>query len=210
MKLYHGTLAALIPLIVSCSSNSGSGASCIADSIPCGGNLEGTWNLKQQCIDVDSPSSVTSACSGATAHGSNLVMHGTVTYVADGTYSENITLSGDIVVTIPPSCLTQNGVTMTCAQLNQSMSQQGTPVTCSDANGGGCSCTMPVPAGQTTESGTYTIAGHVLTTAHEGQSDQTDYCVHASQSGGQISSELVLTPHKGSSLGITGIILGTK
>ena len=94
-----------------------SGGTC-GNTAACGGAIAGTWTITSSCVS-ESASMVDSQCPSATASSSALTITGSITYNADGTYSSTSTVSGSIEVTLPPSCLTMNGVTLTCDQLNQ-------------------------------------------------------------------------------------------
>jgi len=136
----------------------------------------------------------TTSCPGATASGSNLNIHGTITYNADGTYSSSDTFSGSVSVHLPASCLTVNGVTVTCDQLNQEFASNpmpGVTFTCSGSSG--CTCLETVSGESSSETGTYSVASGVVTdTAMDGTVSQTDYCVHG--------TTMTQSPHAGSSM----------
>ena len=118
-------------------------------------------------------------------------------------------MSGTMVVTLPASCLMQQGVTVTCAQLQQALNgtvnSTFSSATCTDS-GGGCACSVALNAVTTTETGTYTTAAGVLTqTDSSGTADESNYCVQ----GGK----LTLSPGSGSSAianGLKGSVVLTK
>jgi hypothetical protein len=148
-------------------------------------------------------------CAGATESASGTKITGTITYTADKTYSSNLATSGAVVVTLPASCLTQQGVTVTCAQVQQvlssTMNSTFSAATCAES-GGGCACSVTLNPMTTTEAGTYSTAAGVLTqTSTGGTPDDSNYCVKG--------STLTLSPGSGSSAmsnGVTGSIVLTK
>ena len=148
-------------------------------------------------------------CPGASANISGLNVSGTGSFNADVTYSITETVSASVSETIPPSCLTMSGVTLTCAQLDQAL--QHAP----HAEPGN----VPVGAllGQqllhlhlrprpqtTTETGTYTTSGTTITTTDStGTSSSSPYCVQGNElhmlqvdmtmAMGKVQADIVLT-----------------
>ena len=115
---------------------------------------------------------VDSQCPSATASSSNLTITGSITYNADGTYSSTSTVGGSIDVTLPPSCLTTNGVTLTCDQLNQlSQANPMAGVTLNCTGSSSCACTETIANQTSSETGTYTTtaAGLLTNTPTGGQ-----------------------------------------
>lgn len=122
----------------------------------------------------------TMGCSGLAISGTDIDASGTVVYGADGRYQTNTTLSGSMTINVPASCLNQQGITFTCAQVQQSLQGNDTTgissISCSGSNG--CSCVAQLTPEIQTESGTYTISGSTVT--HQistGGSDSITYCV---------------------------------
>ena len=137
---------------------------------------------------------VDTACPGETASGSNLSINGSVIYNTDGSYTSTGTVSGSVQVYLPQSCLTSNGVTVTCAQLNQTFQTNPTPgVTLNCTGASGCTCTETISNEASTETGTYTTAAGVVTqTPTGGTASQTDYCV--------MGTTMTQSPHAGSTM----------
>jgi len=187
------------------SSNSGGGCGTAS---ACGGDVVGTWQVSSSCVAVDSSSMMgTMSCPDATESTSGTKITGTITYTADKTFSSNLTTSGTIVVTLPASCLTQQGVTVTCAQLQQvlssTMNSTFSSATCTES-GGGCACSVALNAVTTSETGTYSTAAGVLTqTDSSGTPDDSNYCVQ----GGKLS---ISAGSSAMSNGLTGLIVLTK
>lgn len=190
-------------------SSSQSGGGCGAASA-CGGDIVGTWQVSSSCLAVDTSSMMDStSCPGETASASGTKITGTISYNADKTYSSTLTTSGSVVVTLPASCLTQQGVTVTCAQLQQAlsgaMSSTFSSVTCAES-GGGCACSVGLNPVTATQTGSYSTAAGVLTQTETGGSpDDSNYCVQG--------NTLTISPGSGSnamSNGVTGSIVLTK
>jgi len=184
-----GCLAAF----VNAGCGSSSGGTC-SNTAACGGDVVGTWTITSSCVSASSSMS-NSFCPSVTSSGSNLTIRGTVTYNADGTYSTNATIGGSITVYLPPSCLTTNGVTVTCDQLNQEFASNptaGITFTCSGSSG--CSCVETIAAEASSATGTYTTtsAGVVTTTDADGSISQSDYCVKG--------TTMTQSPHAGSTM----------
>jgi hypothetical protein len=168
-----GGLAALAA--AGCSS---SGGTC-SNAPACGGSVVGTWTITSSCVSANA-SMLDSQCPTETANSSGLNVTGTVTYNADGTYTSTSTLSGTISVNLPQSCLTTNGVTVTCDQLNQVFQSNPTPgLTLSCTGSTGCTCTETLANQTSNETGTYTTtaAGLLTETPAGGTASLNDYCV---------------------------------
>jgi hypothetical protein len=185
----------------------GAGGSC-ASAKACGGNIVGSWHITSSCLSVD----ITSAddpdfCPGETSMESGFTITGDGTYSADLTYTETSTVTGNVIVHLPPSCLTNQGVTATCGQITQALSATATADGFSSVNcvaDSGCTCTVGITPQTTTVTGTYstTVAG-VLTEMDNGSTtaDMSDYCVSG--------NTLTLSPHAGSSVMGQGDVSGT-
>ena len=193
--------------LTACGSSSDSGGGCGTESA-CGGDVVGTWQVSSSCLAVDASSMMGSmGCPGATTSASGTKITGTITYSADKTFTSNLTTSGSLVITLPASCLTQQGVTVTCAQLQQAlngtMNATFSSATCTES-GGGCACSVALNAVTSNETGTYSTSGGVLTqTDTSGIPDDSNYCVQ----GGQLS---LAAGASAMSSGVTGLVVFTK
>jgi hypothetical protein len=185
-----GCLAAF----VNAGCGGSSGGTC-SNTAGCGGDVVGTWTITSSCVSASSSMTSDSSCPTATTSGSAFNVRGTITYNADGTYSVNATIGGTVNVYLPASCLTTNGVTVTCDQLNQEFASNptaGITVICSGSSG--CTCVETVADQPSSETGTYTTtsAGVVTTTAADGTASQADYCVKG--------TKMTQSPHAGSTM----------
>ena len=201
-------LASVVGLLVAfavpgCGS---SGGTC-SNAAACGGSIVGTWTITSSCVS-ESGSMFDSQCPSATVRSSGLTITGSVTYNADGTYSSTSTLNGSLYVTLPPSCLTSNGVTLTCDQLNQVVQSNPTPgLTLNCTGSSSCACTETIADQPSNATGTYTTtaAGLLTDTPSGGTADQTDYCVKG--------TTMTQSPHAGSTMvgqAVSGTITLTK
>lgn len=144
-------------------------------------------------------------CAGITSETKDIAMSGTVAYNGDKTYQASVTVTGTVVVTVPASCLTQQGVTLTCAQLQQSLESNAADegyqsATCTDS--GGCTCTMKLAPEVQATNGTYSTSGGTLTQIEAGGTpDDSAYCVKG--------TKLTLSP-EGTMSSVTGSIVLTK
>ena len=196
-----GLLAAVA--VQGCGS---SGGTC-SNTAACGGAIAGTWTITSSCVS-ENASMLDSQCPTATVSSSNLTINGNITYNADGTYSSTSTVSGSLHVTLPPSCLTTNGVTLTCDQINQLFQSNPTAgVTLNCTGTSSCACTETIASQTSSETGTYTTtaAGLLTDTPTGGTASQTDYCVKG--------TTMTQSPHAGSTMmgqSINGTITLTK
>jgi hypothetical protein len=168
--------------LLGCGGGSGSGGGC-GKVYPCGGNIVGTWKVASFCSVEDT--TPPDFCPTATLATSTSKLTGGATYKADMTFSGMLTANLSVVVTYPNSCLTFNGVTLTCAQFEAAQKQAlamdpNSPIqslTCA-ATGSSCKCTGVTGDMSTSAMGTYTTAGTKLTENQTGMApDESSYCV---------------------------------
>ena len=176
------------------ASNNGSACPIVA---PCGGDVVGDWNVKQECITTPMDA-LASLCAGATLTISPLMVSGTISFKADNTMSSTGLFSLTETVVFPPSCMTEDQ----CAAYQVSLiSQPGvTGGECHYAAVTGCSCNVNVSQ-NVMSSGTYQTQGTnmTVTSATAEKTDVSTYCVsgntlsiYQSNAGG-IAAALILT-----------------
>jgi hypothetical protein len=198
--------AALGLTMLSCGGGSGS----CGKVQPCGGSVVGNYSVSAACFDNAALTmEIGMDCPGATANVSGINVSGNVSFNADMTYSMMETVSATISETIPPSCFTTNGVTLTCAQLDLSIQAAlaQSPGTYQSAHCSGsttCTCTFVLASQTTSATGTYTTAGTTITTTDStGKSSSDSYCVQGNElhmvqvdmamAMGKVQADLVLT-----------------
>jgi hypothetical protein len=189
-----GVASAVGLLIAFAATGCGSSGATCSNTAACGGDIVGTWTITSSCVSA-SASMVQSACATATASSSNATINGNVTYNADGSYTSTATLNGSVRVDLPQSCLTTDGVTITCAQVNQAFQSNPTPgVSLSCTGTSGCTCSETITNEMSSETGTYTTtaAGLLTETPTGGTASQTDYCVKG--------TTMTQSPHAGSTM----------
>jgi hypothetical protein len=200
--LLAGTAVLLAALSTSCGS---SGGTC-GNAAPCGGDVVATWTIASSCVSDTAKSMGNMNCPGATTNTSSLHIGGTATFNADMTYTRTTTTSGTVTTTFPASCLSQGGVTITCAELSQLLMQDPSMGSGSCAGTTSCSCTFNAQNASSTETGTYTTtaAGVLTLTSSTNGVEEDDYCVKG--------NTFTISPHPGaaSSMGVSGTITFTK
>src|SRR5882724_10705954 len=107
-----------LALLAGCGGSSG--GTC-ANAAACGGAIVGMWKITSSCVTVDISGMMNMDCPGETLSASSVTITGAVTYNADMTYSANSKMTGDVVITVPASCLSQEGGTVTCDELTQAL-----------------------------------------------------------------------------------------
>jgi hypothetical protein len=198
--------AMVVALGTGCSSSKGSPATCNSVSSGCGGNIVGTWTFTSECFTGDVTTAASQDCAGASGSVSSIQVSGTATFNSDGSYSLSLNQTVDETDSIPSSCLTQDNVTLTCAELQQVFSglsgDGGTGGTCT-TSGSGCNCAFSI-ANSDVESGTYTTSGSTLTTTPTANSGASmgsgSYCVNGN----------TLTYVPSSTTGVLGQLTATK
>jgi hypothetical protein len=172
-------MASMLPIVL--AGCGGGGKSC-AGFTACGGNAVGNWKITGTCLSGNPEPD--ESCPEGTADASGLTITGNIMLNSDMTYSSQTTVGGSMKMTVPPSCLMQGGITVTCDQLQQvlqlSVADPESPfsaATCKSA-GSNCACTFTFKSTPSTEQGTYATAGNVMTVTPSGGTPETqDYCV---------------------------------
>jgi hypothetical protein len=200
-------MAFVITALFGCSSGGGGGGGC-ANAAACGGDIVGTWTVTSTCVTATGSASVPN-CPSATLNSVSIGLTGTITYNADLTYTGNSTTSLTETVTLPASCLTQQGVTATCAQLTQNLATNPDFKSANCTGSSGCTCTVAAKDSVMTDTGTYTTtaAGKLNETTNGSTTvDSSDYCVKG--------TTLTVSPSPGSAMmgdpTISGSITLTK
>jgi hypothetical protein len=178
-KLGWAGLCGLSLLLAGCGGDDDDSKESCGAAAGCGGDLVGSWKITSSCVEVDTSQMMGSmACPGLGISGSDIDMSGTVVYAADGTYQTNTTTSGSLTINVPASCLEQQGITLTCAQVQQALESNASTgsISCSGSNG--CSCVAQLTPQIQAASGTYTTSGSTVThQSSTGESDSNTYCV---------------------------------
>jgi hypothetical protein len=105
------------------------------------------------------------------------------TFNADGTYSATTTFSAWVQFLVPAACFVTRGCADVDASLRAMIDPTSGIVTASCRNAGDvCACSVNQQKPTTTEAGTYTTSGTVLTTMPTGGAPtDTPYCVQGAQ-----------------------------
>jgi hypothetical protein len=180
------------------------------DAAVCGGDVVGDWTIDSSCLDVDTAQMVgSSSCPGTTAQASDWNVTGSITFRDDLTYSSATTVSGNVIVTLPAACLTQQGVTLSCAQVQDALESSladsnFSSARCKVSAGSGCACTLGLLPISSNASGTYTTttAGILTQSPTGGMSSTSAYCVQG--------STMTLSPDQMSMDNVSGSISLTR
>ncbi len=132
--------------------------------VPCGGDLEGTWEYDGACADWDQigvdPSQLEALCPAATWESTGTVT-GTVTF-ANGTVRRDATVTTTASITIPDSCIQELGQgLLTCPTLAIAIQSYLPGAVCAQ-EGTNCLCTTGTNAADW-GADTYTVSGSTLT-----------------------------------------------
>jgi hypothetical protein len=175
---------ALTPIVSACGGGSGS----CGKVQPCGGNIVGEYDITAACINTAALNmDVGIECPGSTIRASGISVSGTASFTAAMTYSMTQTIAATLQMTLPPSCLTMDGITLTCAQLDiaiqQVVSEPDSPFQSARCSGSSsCTCTFTLTPETQSESGTYTTSGTTLTlTSSTGGISADQYCVQGNE-----------------------------
>ncbi|WP_437968172.1 hypothetical protein WMF04_02240 [Sorangium sp. So ce260] len=181
-------LVASLLSLCACGDDGGSseGGGACGEVAACGGDPTGSWTIEETCLDPSMFADLTESCD-AEVDGSGLEMVGTAEFRSDSTYATTSTVQGPMKIVYPPSCLTMEGVTLTCSQLDMFMQQLLTEgdapfasASCAAA-GEGCACSLIMEETTTTGAGTWSVSGASLTIAPDGEApEELPFCVEGS------------------------------
>jgi hypothetical protein len=175
MKTLKMGLAA-IALVLSISAcggddNKSGGPACNAFT-PCGGDVVGTWQVKDSCIQGKL---TVKDCPTASVTFDGFKTTGTMTFNADKTGTASIATAGAMKMALPQSCLAGQ----TCAAVDAAVKldlatkpmSEFASVACSGTDP--CTCVYTFKGTPSDDGGSWSTAGTVLTQG----TDQVDYCV---------------------------------
>jgi hypothetical protein len=171
----------LAVFVNSCDSDGSGNCGKVA---ACGGDIVGEWSVVDTCLSFAGAPPTGDFCPTATIDAGGINVSGKVSYKADMTFSTMLTISGSMAMELPASCLTVEGITLTCAQVDQAVKQafaadpDPSIQSISCAGMGSCRCTFVMAPQSSTSSGTYTTSG---TTVSENGSAGTPYCVQGNE-----------------------------
>ncbi len=192
-------------------SGNGAGAGSCPNVAACGGSVVGTWNASSPCLKVEGKLDISNAsldpvaCMNPTISGS-LNVTGTFTAMANGTFADATTTSGNLTIQLPAGCLQLSGTTITCDGINAPL-RGGLGFESADcqpaATGGGCTCAVVVNhkggMGLLTSDpqvdGNYTASGNTLTMAVAIADAPYAYC--ASSSSLSVTPQTTVAPTVG-------------
>ena len=179
----RGFLSVLFSMALTAVSSCGGSSGSCGKVAPCGGDVVGNYNITSACLTLSSMDMPLEGCPGATVNASGIRVSGSASFNADMTYTLNETISASASETIPASCLTMNGITLTCQQLDQAIQQlvtenPGVFQSAHCAGASSCTCSFTLAPMTTNTSGAYTTSGTTLTLSGGGGGE---YCVQGNE-----------------------------
>jgi hypothetical protein len=191
-------------VLAGCGGSDGGSCGTVA---ACGGDIVAEWTIVDACLSASGSALFGDFCPTATVDAAGLKASGTASYRADMTFDATITLSGSVAFVLPASCLTMQGITLTCAQLDQAVKQamMDDPdpsiqsISCSGS--GSCRCTAQMTPTTSPGSGTYSTSGSTLI---ENGATSGEYCVKGNE------LHLLTASMDMGSVALTGDIVLTK
>jgi hypothetical protein len=159
----------------------------------CGGDPIGDWSIVDSCVTYDT--TPPDDCPTAEVSFSDPDLSGTMSILEGGTYQMSTSMSFDLTIDFPTSCL--GG--MSCDLVEQNLVASFPGATCR-TSGVGCACTTPFDE-TTDETGTWEVDGDTVRVTDDG-GDPTDleFCASSgslelrssTEGGGTV--EMILAP----------------
>lgn len=151
----------------------------------CGGDPTGSWTLDGACFDLSQFETGREDCD--MEFDAAMEASGTLDLHADGTYVSTITAKARSRSIYHPGCLSTEGGTLTCEQLDAGL-RSNVDRGDSGYESAGCAvvdqrcvCEMVMSETTRTETGTWAVSGTTLTIARDGQTPRSDaFCVQGS------------------------------
>lgn len=144
---------------------------------PCGGDPTGVWQVATACITGtgDSESPFGDKCPEGTAD-VDVNVDGTLT-IADGRYTWNLMLKGDIALHIPASCVDSlsDGNATACTDFEGDDGERS----CTGSLAAGCTCTQPGEVETQISTGTLEVSGNEFVGTEDGEEpgNPSEFCV---------------------------------
>jgi len=196
------------------------GASC-PNVTACGGDVVGTWTVMSSCLTMSGNLDLTlvsADCAPAPVTG-QLMVSGSWSAKADGTYIDDTITTGTEHFTMAPSCLVISSTPVTCSGAAGLLTGLGyESVNCTNIAGGGCDCSatvhqsggMALVSPSPSTSGNFTRSGNVLTLSGDFADGHYSYCATADvitltpqTTNGTITGTIVLQKRGGTGTGGT-------
>jgi hypothetical protein len=123
-----------------------------------------------------------STCPNETVQVTSTTASGTLTFNADMTYTAVVSESVFETATVPQSCLSAGGATVTCEELAMAfdattIGDAGTLAATCTTSGSNCNCNITLSLQSATATGTYSVSGDSLTTMSQNGVGSGTYCV---------------------------------
>lgn len=189
----------------------------------CGGNVVGTWNVASSCLEISGDLDVfltSLACPSVPATG-QLQTTGSITFNADGSYTDETTTTGSVTFPLAANCLAISGVPVMCDRVGSIFAAVGWKTAECLPEGDGCDCSLSTEQEgglgfilpYTEPEGQYSTSGSELTAANA----TYDYCAEGntltlSSGMSALSGTVVLqkegtvpTPGTGGASGMAGM-----
>ena len=173
-------------IALGCGGNSGGNAGTCNAAAPCGGTLDGTWQMDSTCVEGDLaaylaiiPGGPFPACTQVQT--ATAAMAGTAAF-ASGIETDNLTITFDASVSYSPACVGTIGGTTTaldataCTGFQQTLlNRQYVSTAACSFEGGDCACSVSLEVNAPAAPQAYTISGSRISYANGGT--PLDYCV---------------------------------
>lgn len=189
-------------------------ASCM-NVTACGGDVVGAWTVKDSCLALSGMVNIEGfglICPNPPITGT-LKVSGTWTAMADGTYVDGTTTTGQGTFELPPECLNISGTVTKCSRVGGVLAAAigFTSIECVDnMTTGGCTCTatadqaggMALISAEKPAMGRYMVESNVIAMSDPIET-KYDYCV----AGTTLNLSLTTVGRAGI---VTGTVLLTK
>lgn len=147
---------------------------CAPKPAPCGGDIEGVWNITASCGYELLPNFFEEICAGAQQQVTGSQSMGTRAFNSDGTFDFDLVNTLEVDLDVDSVACTG----LTCEEFATALN--GEPefdMLCEDADGGGCDCVYTLDLPEVGEGTWNTLSDSVLLTVDGELDGSLEYCV---------------------------------
>lgn len=188
--------------LIGCGGDDGGGDAQCASVTGCGGDIVGTWEVKDSCAYGNFLGDMDAMCQEAKLDMSGLRVTGSQTFLANKTYSTSMAVNGTMKMTLPSTCLAdEDEEDISCKQFSDvygallvlagdntiSLKCTGTAT---------CVCTFTFNDAKSEDQGTYALNGNTVTEQSSDEDEEPTTSTYCAEGNTLSLSEMTDVPNR--------------